>query len=71
MPEVRPNISVQLPADDWAPSPHVPGVESVSREVVMLPAAKNIVGDGIEIVSTMNVAVIVVVVARKSVRVKS
>ena len=63
MPEVRPNISVQLPADDRAPPPHVPGVESVAREVVMLPAAQDLCGDWVEIVTTVLVAVIVVVVA--------
>ena len=58
-----PNISVQLSGDDWASSSHVPVVESVSREVVMLPATKDIIGDRIEVVTAVLVAVIVVVVA--------
>ena len=46
----------------WASSSHVPEVESLSREVVLLPAAKNIFGDGVKVVTTVLVAVVVVVV---------
>ena len=62
------NISIQLSGDDWASSSHVPEVESLSREVVMLPAAKNISGDGVEVVTTVLVAVIVVVVTGEASR---
>jgi hypothetical protein len=63
-----PNISVQLPGDDWTSSSHVPAVQSVSGEVVMLPAAKDIIGDRIEVVTAVLVAVIVVVVAGEGAR---
>ena len=56
------NISIQFSADDWASSSNVPEVESLSREVVMLPAAKDIIGYRVEIVTTVLVAVIVDVV---------
>ena len=63
-----PNISVQLSGDDWTSSSHIPVVESVSREVVMLPAAKDIIGDRVEVVTAVLVAVIVVVVAGEASR---
>ena len=62
------NISIKLSGHDWASSSHVPQVESLSREVVMLPAAKNISGNGVEVVSTVLVAVIVVVVTGEASR---
>ena len=59
----RSNISIQLSGDDWASSSCVPEVESLSGEVVMLPAAKDISGDRVEVVTTVLVAVIVIVLA--------
>ena len=56
------NISIQLSGYDWTSSSHVPEVESLSREVVKLPATKDISGDGVEVVGTVLVAVVVVIV---------
>ena len=57
------HLPVELPGDERALSPAIPVVESLSREVVMLPATKDICGDGIEIVTAVLVAIIVVVTA--------
>ena len=62
----RAEISVQLSGYDWASCTLVPEVHCVSREVVMFPAAKDIIGDGVEVVTTVFVTVIVVVTARKT-----
>ena len=53
-----PNISVQLSGDDLTSSSHIPVAEGVSREVVMLPATKDICGDGVEIVTAVLVKVL-------------
>ena len=63
----RAKISVQFSGDNWASRPLVPVVDCVSREVVMFPAAKDIIGDGVEVVSTVFVTVIVVVTAGETV----
>jgi hypothetical protein len=57
------HLPVELPGDEGTLSPVVPVVESLSRAVVMLPATKDICGDGIEIVTAVLVAIIVVVTA--------
>ena len=58
---------IELSADERALGPVVPVVESFTRESVMLPAAKDIIGDGVEIVTGVLVAIIVVVVAGEAV----
>ena len=63
----RAKISVQLSGDNWASRPLVPVVDCVSREVVMFPAAKDIIGDGVEVVTTVFNTVIVVVTGEKGV----
>ena len=60
-------IPVQFPGNKGALGSDVPGVQSVCREVVMLPSAKDIIGDGIEIVTAVLVAIIVVVVKGKAI----
>ena len=55
----RAEISVQLSGYDWASCTLVP-------EVVMFPAAQDIIGDRVEVVTTVFVTVIVVVTARKT-----
>ena len=60
-------IPVELSGDERTLSPAVPVVESVSREVVMLPATKDICGDGVEIVTAVLVAIIVVVAGGKAI----
>ena len=47
----RAEISVQLSGYDWTSCTLVPEVHCVSREVVMFPAAKDIIGDGVEVVA--------------------
>ena len=63
----RAEISVQLSGYDWASCTLVPEVHCVSREVVMFPAAKDIIGDGVEVVSTVLVTVIVIVTTGETV----
>ena len=46
---------------------HVPAVESLSREVVMFPAAKDITGAWVEVVSTVFVTIIEVVTGGEAV----
>merc|ERR1739838_645264 len=60
-------ISVKLSSYKRTLGPHVSEVKSVSREVVMFPAAKDIIGDGVEVVSTVFVTIIVVVTAGEAV----
>jgi len=62
-----PIISIELSADERALGHVVPVVESFARESVMLPAAKDIIGDGVEIVTGVLVAIIVIVVAGEAV----
>jgi len=59
-------VPVDFSCDKGALGPHVPVVEGVTREVVVFPTAKDIIGDGVEIVSTMLVTIIVVIVAGKA-----
>ena len=60
-------IPVELSCHKRTLCPVVPVVESVSREVVMLPVAENIGTDWVEIVARVLVAVIEVVVAGEGV----
>jgi len=60
-------IPVNFPGDQGALGSHVPVVESVSREVVMFPAAQDIIGDGVEVVRKVFVAIIEVVTTGKTV----
>merc|ERR1739838_132201 len=60
-------ISVDFSCYKRTLGPHIPEVESISREVVMFPAAKDIIGDGIEVVITVFVTIIVVVTAGEAV----
>jgi len=48
-------------------TPHIPVVESVSREVVMFPAAQDIIGDMVVVVREVFVAIIEVVTTGKTV----
>jgi len=57
----RGDISIQLPGNYGATVPLVPTVNCSIREVIMLPAAQNIISDGVEIVTIMLGTVIVVV----------
>ena len=67
MPKIRSLISVKFSCYDWASCPLVPIVESFSREVVMFPFAKDIIGDVVEVVTTVFVTVIVVVMGGEGV----
>jgi len=60
-------IPIKLSCDKRTFGPHVPEVEGVSREAVVFPTAENIIGDGVEIVSTVLVAIIVVIMAGETV----
>ena len=61
-------VPVQFPGNKGALGSDVPGVQSVCREVVMLPSAKDIIGDGIEIVRRVLVTIIVVVTAGEAIQ---
>ena len=63
MPRIHSLVPHQLPGYDWASCPGVPVVQCFCGEVVVLPATKDISGDGVEIVTAVLVAVIIVVVA--------
>ena len=67
MPKIRSLISVKFSGYDWASRPRVSVVEGVSREVVMFPVAKDIIGDGVEVVTTVLVTVRVVVTGEECV----
>ena len=56
-----PLVPVELPGHQGAGGPDVPLSESLLAEVVMLPAAQDILGDGVEVVTAVLVTVIVVV----------
>ena len=63
MPRIHSLVPHQLPGYDWASCPGVPVVQCFFREVVVLPPAKDISGDGVKVVTAVLVAVIVVVEA--------
>jgi hypothetical protein len=58
MPAIQSLISSQFSRYDWTPSTVIPGVEGVGREVVMLPATKDICSDGVEVVTAVLVTVV-------------
>jgi len=61
-------VPVELPGHQRAGGPDVPLSESLLAEVVMLPAAQDILGDGVEVVTAVLVTVIVVVADGETVR---
>ena len=61
------DLPIELSGDERTLGHVVPVVESVARQSVMLPAAKDIIGDGVEITTGVLVAIIVVVVAGEAV----
>ena len=52
-------VPVELPGHQGAGGPYIPLSESLLAEVVMLPAAQDILGDGVEVVTAVLVTVIV------------
>jgi len=60
-------VPVQFPRHKRTCSTMVSLIESLRTEVVMFPAAKDILGDGVEVVTPMLVTIIVVVTAGEAV----
>merc|ERR1712106_287636 len=61
------HVSVQFPRHKRTCRPLVSLIESLRTEVEMFPAAKDILGDGVEVVTPMLVTIIVVVTAGEAV----